>query len=74
MRLNNVLASILKTRKLTWDDDCRGPLHAPTWTSIAYLNNVEWGRGTGPNRGAAREEAAKTVLEALVADGLISNV
>ncbi|KZT21391.1 hypothetical protein NEOLEDRAFT_1099326 [Neolentinus lepideus HHB14362 ss-1] len=72
MRLNNVLQGPLRDRRLTWEDYSEGPPHNVTWTSIAYLNNIEWGRGTGPSRGAAKENAARAVLDALVTDGLIA--
>lgn len=73
MKLNNVLQQYRTLGSLTWEEIQQGPLHDPTWTAIAYLNEIEWGRGTGRSRGAAKEQAAGRVLAALVSDGKISD-
>ncbi|KAF8140652.1 hypothetical protein EV363DRAFT_1251392 [Boletus edulis] len=63
--LNNYLQEVYRddpSRHLTWEMSHEGPNNRPTWHAIAYLDEIEWGRGDGPSRGAAREAAAKEVL------------
>ncbi|THU91571.1 hypothetical protein K435DRAFT_863301 [Dendrothele bispora CBS 962.96] len=48
-------------------DASSGPQHAPTWTSTVYINNQQYGFGSGASRGAARENAARQALQAISA-------
>ncbi|KAK7026170.1 hypothetical protein R3P38DRAFT_1023471 [Favolaschia claudopus] len=50
---------------ISYEDTSTGPLHSLTWASRVFVNSIEYGRGTGLNRGAAREKAAKAALVAL---------
>ncbi|KAJ7922854.1 hypothetical protein B0H13DRAFT_1982058 [Mycena leptocephala] len=51
-----------------YSDSQTGPLNNPQWTSVVYVNRIEYGRGIGRSRGSARERAA---WQALVALGII---
>ncbi|KIM82436.1 hypothetical protein PILCRDRAFT_7832 [Piloderma croceum F 1598] len=65
--LNNYLQMRYhSTSKLTWDYSISGPEHAVIWTVIGYINNVEYGRGTANSKWAARNEAAREVLDRLM--------
>jgi len=68
MQLNNYLQSNGGVNILTWEVYSVGPLHRPTWTAIAYIRGVEYGRSTGASQGAVKEEAARQALLALYAD------
>ncbi|KAJ6486203.1 hypothetical protein C8R47DRAFT_1129435 [Mycena vitilis] len=46
-------------------DSQTGPLNAAQWTSIAYVDRIEYGRGSGSTKGSARERAARKALVAL---------
>ncbi|KZT08417.1 uncharacterized protein LAESUDRAFT_811503 [Laetiporus sulphureus 93-53] len=65
MQLNNWLQANSKRNALTWDVSTSGPKHAPTWTAIAYIDGVQYGRGTGVSRNVATEIAAEQTLTAL---------
>jgi len=43
---------------LEYKDTSAGPLNNAQWTSIVYVNRVEYGRGYGRTKGGARENAA----------------
>ncbi|KAF7366754.1 hypothetical protein MSAN_00933600 [Mycena sanguinolenta] len=47
---------------VTSESSWTGPQDNPTWTVVAYVNNVEYGRGSGGSKGSARENASKEVL------------
>ncbi|GBE81375.1 hypothetical protein BKA93DRAFT_601984 [Sparassis latifolia] len=68
MQLNNYLQSNGGVHLLTWEVYQVGPLHAPSWTAMAYIRGVEYGRCTGYSQGAVKEEAARQTLVALFAD------
>ncbi|KAI0801521.1 hypothetical protein C8Q74DRAFT_498573 [Fomes fomentarius] len=42
-----------------------GPPNEPTWTISVFFDQVEFGRGSAINVGAAREIAAEMTLRAL---------
>ncbi|THU80879.1 hypothetical protein K435DRAFT_873924 [Dendrothele bispora CBS 962.96] len=46
-------------------DSSSGPPHALTWSSTVYINNQQYGVGTGASRGAARESAARQALQVI---------
>ncbi|KAG2367680.1 hypothetical protein BDR07DRAFT_1478787 [Suillus spraguei] len=47
---------------LRWDQFKTGADNNPTWTYIAYIDNIEYGRGYGGNKGSAKEMAAGAAL------------
>ncbi|KAJ7897336.1 hypothetical protein B0H14DRAFT_2677856, partial [Mycena olivaceomarginata] len=61
--LNNVAQQRRYT--ILYGATCTGPRHQPLWTSKVYLDNIEWGYGTGGSSGSAKEIAAKKALVAL---------
>ncbi|TFK34277.1 hypothetical protein BDQ12DRAFT_727057 [Crucibulum laeve] len=63
MQLNNRCQYLGKSHK--FEDSTTGPQHQPTWTSIAYVNGIEYGQGSGPSRDVAKERAAQQALNAL---------
>ncbi|KIM80610.1 hypothetical protein PILCRDRAFT_822349 [Piloderma croceum F 1598] len=66
MELNNYLQIRFRsTASLSWVYERVGPDHALQWTAIAYINNIEYGRGTNSQKGAAAEIAAYQTLVAL---------
>ncbi|KAI1791275.1 hypothetical protein LXA43DRAFT_434077 [Ganoderma leucocontextum] len=68
MQLNNYLQANGGVRLLTWDVYQTGPLHQPSWTAIAYIRGVEYGRAYGSSQAAVKEEAARQTLDALYND------
>ncbi|KAJ7651476.1 hypothetical protein DFH06DRAFT_1187036 [Mycena polygramma] len=52
-------------RLIEYADSQTGPLNAAQWTSIAYVDRIEYGRGSGSTKGSARERAARKALVAL---------
>jgi len=56
MQRRGILAS------LTWEDCPSGPRHKQTWLAIVYVNEVEYGRGCGSTKAAARNMAAREAL------------
>ncbi|KAF9652935.1 hypothetical protein BDM02DRAFT_3108587 [Thelephora ganbajun] len=68
MQLNNLLQANGGTGRLHWGEPIKGGFeHSPTWTVIASLDGMEYGRGTRGTLGAAKEEAARQVLRRLSA-------
>jgi len=64
--LNNLLQVSLGTAALRWDTFQDGPqLNVAPWVAVAYIQNVEWGRGSAHNLAAAKEEAARRAYRAL---------
>ncbi|KAF7326436.1 DRBM domain-containing protein [Mycena sanguinolenta] len=61
-RLNNAAQAYRWT--VLYETSCAGP----QWTAIAYVNNMEYGRGNAGSKGSAKEIAAK---EALIALGIL---
>ncbi|KAF8987988.1 hypothetical protein BDQ17DRAFT_527081 [Cyathus striatus] len=59
----NRVSQILGCR-IVFQDSLFGPQNAPTWTSICMVNGIEYGRGSGPNKNIAQEQAAYQALEA----------
>ncbi|OSX67184.1 hypothetical protein POSPLADRAFT_1042444 [Postia placenta MAD-698-R-SB12] len=64
MQLNNYLQS-RRELELDWRMSHEGPNHAPIWTAKAYIGEREYGAGRGTSQGAAKEAAAKVVLDNL---------
>ncbi|GJE86257.1 double-stranded RNA binding motif-containing protein [Phanerochaete sordida] len=65
LRLNNLLQSSWGTQSLRWEAFQNGPQNSAPWVAVAYIKNVEWGRGTAHSLGAAKEEAARVAYRAL---------
>ncbi|KAJ7853844.1 hypothetical protein B0H14DRAFT_2580232 [Mycena olivaceomarginata] len=55
--LNNVAQQ--RGWSISYEATWTGPSHEPLWTAKVYLNNIEWGCGTGGSSGSAKEIAAK---------------
>jgi len=69
MRLNNRLQEMYHKQKVdSWEYEEHGPLHNSVWLAIVFIHDIEYGRGTGKTRHAAKEEAARNALEELGAD------
>ncbi|KZT72936.1 hypothetical protein DAEQUDRAFT_762733 [Daedalea quercina L-15889] len=64
--LNHYLQTRDKANLLSWDESQQGPRHEPTWTCICKIDGIEYGRGTGQSKQAARAAAAALALEKLV--------
>ncbi|KAF7326434.1 C6 finger domain [Mycena sanguinolenta] len=47
---------------VSYETSWSGPQVNPWWTAIAYVNNIEYGRGYGGSKESARENASKEVL------------
>ncbi|KZT21393.1 hypothetical protein NEOLEDRAFT_1073484, partial [Neolentinus lepideus HHB14362 ss-1] len=62
MELNNWLQIHPSFGKVTWETSHTGPQHAPTWSATAYVGNIQYGNGSGPTQGAAKEQAAYEAL------------
>ncbi|KAE9398552.1 hypothetical protein BT96DRAFT_920761 [Gymnopus androsaceus JB14] len=43
-------------------DSHHGPQHSGYWSSVVYINNMEYGNATGRTRKEARESAAREAL------------
>ncbi|KAJ3873805.1 hypothetical protein F5051DRAFT_475841 [Lentinula edodes] len=56
MRLNNYAQGAHLSFRI--DSNPRGPDNAVVWLSIVYINDEEYGRGEGPNKRVAEENAA----------------
>ncbi|KAJ3559003.1 hypothetical protein NM688_g611 [Phlebia brevispora] len=65
MQLNNLLQRSYGTHALTWATNQTGPQHSTPWTAVAYINGVEYGRGSGWTQGDAKEQAAGLAYPAL---------
>ncbi|EJD42435.1 hypothetical protein AURDEDRAFT_168505 [Auricularia subglabra TFB-10046 SS5] len=63
MQLHNELQRRNMLNALRWDDTPNGVGHAPAWLSIAYINNMEYGRSVALTKQAARNEAARQALK-----------
>ncbi|KAG7444591.1 uncharacterized protein BT62DRAFT_1077386 [Guyanagaster necrorhizus] len=50
---------------LTYDKTFTGPQHSGTWTVVAYIGDIEHGRGTASNQGQAKEIASYHAMVAL---------
>ncbi|TFK53659.1 hypothetical protein OE88DRAFT_1268076 [Heliocybe sulcata] len=64
MMLNNKIAQREIMGRLEYETTSKGPKHDQTWTSIARLNGIEYGRGTGRTKLAAENAASYRVCEA----------
>ncbi|KAG1857605.1 hypothetical protein C8R48DRAFT_717112 [Suillus tomentosus] len=63
--LNNLLQQRYGTSAashLRWESVKYGDDHNPTWTFIVYVDNIEYGRGSGGDKGSAKEMAAGVTL------------
>ncbi|KAI0800804.1 hypothetical protein C8Q74DRAFT_445503 [Fomes fomentarius] len=66
MQLNNYCQRNNLQHFVAWSNPVQtGPQNAPTWTISVFFNQVEYGRGSAINVGAAREIAAEMALRAL---------
>ncbi|PPQ95241.1 hypothetical protein CVT26_014932 [Gymnopilus dilepis] len=59
-RLNNFCQHLKLT--LTFGLEETGPQNQPEWKSVAYINDVEYGRGSGSTKGDAKKVAAEAAL------------
>ncbi|KAG1754767.1 uncharacterized protein EDB91DRAFT_251173 [Suillus paluster] len=50
---------------LRWKSVRNGTDHSPTWIVIAYIDDIEYGQGSGGNKGTAKEMAAGVALRQL---------
>ncbi|KDQ62348.1 hypothetical protein JAAARDRAFT_30242 [Jaapia argillacea MUCL 33604] len=64
--LNNFLQNRGETAFLRWEEYHSGNRHDGVWTCIAYYREIEYGRGSGPSKDAAKEVASALVLAALM--------
>ncbi|KAJ7687440.1 hypothetical protein B0H17DRAFT_689133 [Mycena rosella] len=64
--LNNI--AVRRGQRVEYVDSCTGPLDNPQWTSVVFLNRIEYGRGYSRTKGGARERAARAAL-GLIAQG-----
>ncbi|KAG1774014.1 hypothetical protein EV702DRAFT_1127795 [Suillus placidus] len=65
MGLNNLLQQRYGTSAAThlrWEGVRNGPDHDPTWIFVAYIDDIEYGRGSGSDKGTAKEAAAGVAL------------
>ncbi|KIM76683.1 hypothetical protein PILCRDRAFT_826077 [Piloderma croceum F 1598] len=63
VQLNNYVQQMYKnSTSLSWDIQQQGPEHQPSWEAVAYINHVEYGRGTASRKDLASEEAARQAL------------
>lgn len=65
LHLNNLLQASLGTHALRWEAYQDGPQNVAPWVAIAYIQNVEWSRGSAHTLGAAKEEAARRAYRIL---------
>jgi len=64
--LNDWLQGLYGTTKhLTWEETQAGPNESDDWLVIAYVNEIEYGRGTSTSKDDAAEKAAQQVLVVL---------
>lgn len=73
--LNNLLQQRYGTSAAThlrWESFKDGADHNPTWTFIAYIDDIEYGRGSGSDKGTAKEMAAGVALRQL--QGQLANL
>ncbi|OAX32692.1 hypothetical protein K503DRAFT_701652 [Rhizopogon vinicolor AM-OR11-026] len=68
MELNNLLQrryGASAANHFRWESFRTGTDHFPTWTFIAYVDGIEYGRGCGRDQGTAKEIAAEGALSQL---------
>ncbi|KIM92289.1 hypothetical protein PILCRDRAFT_810336 [Piloderma croceum F 1598] len=67
MQLNNFLQARYQNQSsLVWETHHHGSEHEGVWEAIAYINDVALGRSTAITLQAAKQEAARQVLAALL--------
>ncbi|KAH9920090.1 uncharacterized protein B0H18DRAFT_1122184 [Fomitopsis serialis] len=65
LRLNNYLQANPAVGPLTRQESSEGPSSNATWTVVAFLKGVEYGRGVARTKAEATEIAAERVLTEL---------
>ncbi|EKM61459.1 uncharacterized protein PHACADRAFT_204628 [Phanerochaete carnosa HHB-10118-sp] len=65
LQLNNLLQISWGVHSLRWEQSQTGSQHSSPWVAVAFIQNVEWGRGQAHSLGAAKEEAARVAYRAL---------
>ncbi|KAG1757056.1 hypothetical protein EDB19DRAFT_1655539 [Suillus lakei] len=68
MGLNNLLQQRFGASAAThlrWESVRNGTDNKPTWIFIAYVDDIEYGRGSGSDKGTAKEVAAGAALRQL---------
>ncbi|EKM61458.1 uncharacterized protein PHACADRAFT_190624 [Phanerochaete carnosa HHB-10118-sp] len=67
--LNNYLQSIGKESSLSWFEERSGPEHNPEWTMTCKIDDKPIATGSGPQKQAAKDAAAKGALDKLQQGG-----
>ncbi|KAG2076780.1 hypothetical protein BDR04DRAFT_1148508 [Suillus decipiens] len=65
LELNNLLQQRYgpsAATHLRWESVKIGADNNPTWTFIAFIDSIEYGRGSGGSKGSAKEVAAGVAL------------
>ncbi|KAG1771289.1 hypothetical protein EDD22DRAFT_864216 [Suillus occidentalis] len=57
---------------MRWEFFQGGAQHETIWTCIAYIDDIEYGRGSGSDKGTAKEIAAGVALRQL--QGQLANL
>ncbi|KAJ3535527.1 hypothetical protein NM688_g6966 [Phlebia brevispora] len=65
IKLNDLLQRSYGARALTWETFYYGPAHSSHMVAVAYINGVEYGRGSAWTLHVAREQAAGLAYHAL---------
>jgi len=52
------------------DQTCEGPHNAPRWHAVIKIDGIEYGKGEGGTKIAAKEAAAKLTIERLNKEGV----
>ncbi|TBU34439.1 hypothetical protein BD311DRAFT_746165 [Dichomitus squalens] len=65
--LNNYLQNKGRAAALHWEDTFTGPRHDGQWTSYCKINGEVIATGTGTQKNAARDAAAREALPILMA-------
>ncbi|KAF8152595.1 hypothetical protein B0H34DRAFT_726724 [Crassisporium funariophilum] len=61
-RLNNACQFMHNGKTPVYESTHTGPQHDRVWTSIVYVEGIEYGRGSGRGQDSAREAAAVAAL------------
>ncbi|KZT27573.1 hypothetical protein NEOLEDRAFT_1043160, partial [Neolentinus lepideus HHB14362 ss-1] len=69
MQLNNFLQVNGGTQQMHMSASNNGPAHAPQWTVVVRINNIEYGTGVAPTLNEAKEAAAQQTLVQIRANG-----
>ncbi|KAJ4465306.1 hypothetical protein C8J55DRAFT_493561 [Lentinula edodes] len=70
MRVNNYAQGAHLSFRI--DSNPSGPNNAVVWLSVVYINDEEYGRGEGPNKRVAEENAANAAWWLIKSLGSVS--